>query len=74
MMKLTYFKTHWTADQALAVKEFLEDLAAAIEASYDSEIEDWFEGMRRECLKHDTFLRRIFSYSTSINATEYESR
>ena len=52
-MKLTYFKTHWTAADALVVKEFLEDIIAGIEASYADEFDDFFEDMRQECLKRN---------------------
>jgi len=38
MMKHSYFKTHWTPDEALAVLQFLDELRELIWQSYGYEI------------------------------------
>lgn len=50
-MKLSYFKTHWSAAEAIVVKEFLEDLAQMIAVTYAEDIEQWHKEMIAECMR-----------------------
>ncbi len=50
-MKLSYFKTHWSAPEAALVQEFLEDLAQMVAVTYAEDIERWHKEMTSECMR-----------------------
>ena len=43
MMKLSYFKTHWTPDEAYSIYIFLDELRDLIWQSYGSEITEFLQ-------------------------------
>jgi hypothetical protein len=51
IMKLSYFRTHWSAAEAALVQEFLEDLAQMIAVTYAEDIERWHKEMTAECMR-----------------------
>ena len=57
-MKLSYFKTHWSAAEAVLVQEFLEDLTQMIAVTYAEDIEQWHKEMTTECMRCQRANRR----------------
>ena len=66
-MKLTYFQSHCTADEAITIMAFLRELSEGIAASYREDIERWYCDMARA---HAEQKRRITKDEEQLNARD----
>lgn len=64
-MKLTYFQSHWSADEAIVIMQFLSDLREGIAASYREDIDRWYCDMARA---HAQQKRQIAEDDENLNA------